>query len=251
MSAFAWFVRGRFLLLLTLLPILSAGPAEDAEALLRGGKIAEAEAAFSAVLAAQPNHVAALIGRARVRQKLGRNTEARADFDEAVRLAPKSFEALLRRALFHEATSDNLAHALGDYNAIVALTPDNATAYQLRGDFLLRAAAWHLQASRLGGLSPDTRRMLRAETAQVKKQFAATRPGTSAAEPDVITSPAAPPRKQLSPGTRLVRDWNGRSHVVDVLEEGFAFEGRLHKSLTAIARQITGAHWSGPRFFGL
>ena len=139
MSAFAWFVRGRFLLLLTLLPILSAGPAEDAEALLRGGKIAEAEAAFSAVLAAQPNHVAALIGRARVRQKLGRNTEARADFDEAVRLAPKSFEALLRRALFHEATSDNLAHALGDYNAIVALTPDNATAYQLRGDFLLRA----------------------------------------------------------------------------------------------------------------
>jgi hypothetical protein len=50
---------------------------------------------------------------------------------------------------------------------------------------------------------------------------------------------------------RLVREWNGRSHVVDVLEEGFAFEGRLHKSLTAIALQITGTHWSGPRFFGL
>ncbi|WP_183097145.1 DUF2924 domain-containing protein [Mesorhizobium sp. YM1C-6-2] len=120
-----------------------------------------------------------------------------------------------------------------------------------RRDFLLRAAAWHLQANRLCGLSPDTRRMLRAATAQVKKQFAATRPGTSAAEPDVITSPVATSRRQLSPGTRLVREWNGRSHTVDVLEEGFAFEGRLHKSLTAIARQITGAHWSGPRFFGL
>ncbi len=140
MSAFAWFVRGRFLfLLLALLPVLSAGPAEDAEALLRGGKAAEAETAFSALLAAKPDHVAALIGRARARQKLGRNAEARADFDEAVRLAPKSFEALLRRALFHEATSDQLAHALADYNAIVALTPDNATSYQLRGDFLLRA----------------------------------------------------------------------------------------------------------------
>ena len=120
-----------------------------------------------------------------------------------------------------------------------------------RRDFLLRAAAWHLQAGRLGGLSPDTRRMLRTATAQVKKQFATKQSGTSPAEPDASASAGAAPRKQLSPGTRLIRDWNGRSHVVDVLEEGFAFEGRLHKSLTAIARQITGAHWSGPRFFGL
>jgi hypothetical protein len=120
-----------------------------------------------------------------------------------------------------------------------------------RRDFLLRAAAWHLQASRLGGLSPDTRRILRAATAQVKEKPAETRPGKGAAELDALASPVTARRKQFSPGTRLVRDWNGRSHVVDVLEEGFAFEGRLHKSLTAIARQITGAHWSGPRFFGL
>ena len=119
-----------------------------------------------------------------------------------------------------------------------------------RRDFLLRAAAWHLQASRLGDLSTDTRRLLRTATAQMKKQFVA--PGiASAPAPDAMASPVTAPRKQISPGTRLVRDWNGRSHVVDVLEEGFAFEGRLHKSLTAIARQITGAHWSGPRFFGL
>jgi hypothetical protein len=120
-----------------------------------------------------------------------------------------------------------------------------------RRDFLLRAAAWHLQANRLGGLSSDTRKMLRAATAQVKEKAVETRPGTGAAELDVPASPVTARRKQLSPGTRLVRDWNGRSHVVDVLEDGFAFEGSLHKSLTAIARQITGAHWSGPRFFGL
>jgi len=120
-----------------------------------------------------------------------------------------------------------------------------------RRDFLLRAAAWRLQASRLGGLSPDTRRMLRAATAQVKEKSAETRSGAGAAERDASVSSVTAPRKQPSPGTRLVRDWNGRSHVVDVLVEGFAFEGRLHKSLTAIARQITGAHWSGPRFFGL
>ena len=119
-----------------------------------------------------------------------------------------------------------------------------------RRDFLLRAAAWHVQANRLGGLSSDTRRLLRTATAQMKKQFA-TQVGENAAEPNAPASPVTAPRKQLSPGTRLVRDWNGRSHVVDVLEEGFAFEGRLHKSLTAIAHQITGAHWSGPRFFGI
>jgi len=120
----------------------------------------------------------------------------------------------------------------------------------VRRDFLLRAVAWHLQAKAIGGLSPDARRMLRAAMAKVDHQLSAKRSGSNSV--DALDSPSAlKPRKQLSPGTRLVRDWNGRSHVVDVLEEGFAFEGRLHKSLTAIARQITGAHWSGPRFFGL
>lgn len=119
-----------------------------------------------------------------------------------------------------------------------------------RCDFLLRAVTWHLQASRLGGLSSDTRRMLRAAMARAEKQLAIKRSDAIATTPETAM-PVATPRKQLSPGARLVREWNGRSHVVDVLEEGFAFEGKLHKSLTAIAHQITGAHWSGPRFFGL
>lgn len=59
------------------------------------------------------------------------------------------------------------------------------------------------------------------------------------------------PRIELTPGTRLIRDWNGRTISVDVLEEGFAFEGKIWRSLSEIARHVTGAHWSGPRFFGL
>jgi hypothetical protein len=116
----------------------------------------------------------------------------------------------------------------------------------IRRDFLQRAAAWHIQAKRLGSLSPEARRLLRAAMINAKKQLLMAESGAAAVEPEI-----AKPRKRLSPGMRLVREWNGRSHVVDVLEEGFAFEGRLHKSLTAIAQQITGTHWSGPRFFGL
>ncbi|MER3356615.1 MAG: DUF2924 domain-containing protein [Hoeflea sp. D1-CHI-28] len=55
----------------------------------------------------------------------------------------------------------------------------------------------------------------------------------------------------LQPGGRLLREWNGITHVVDVTEQGFRWRGQSWRSLSAIAREITGAHWSGPRFFGL
>ena len=58
-------------------------------------------------------------------------------------------------------------------------------------------------------------------------------------------------RPRLRPGGRLLREWNGVTHVVDVVEGGFLWRGERHRSLSAIARAITGAHWSGPRFFGL
>lgn len=64
---------------------------------------------------------------------------------------------------------------------------------------------------------------------------------------------AAParPRIELTPGTRLIREWNGQTVSVDVTEEGFAYADRTWRSLSEIARHVTGAHWSGPRFFGL
>lgn len=55
----------------------------------------------------------------------------------------------------------------------------------------------------------------------------------------------------LTIGSQLLRDWNGRSYRVTVVQNGFEMEGRVWTSLSAVARHITGAHWSGPRFFGM
>jgi hypothetical protein len=52
-------------------------------------------------------------------------------------------------------------------------------------------------------------------------------------------------------GASLVRQWRGHTHTVLVREDGFEYQGRRYRSLTVIAEQITGAHWSGPRFFGV
>ena len=55
----------------------------------------------------------------------------------------------------------------------------------------------------------------------------------------------------LKTGTTLVRQWRGHAHSVLVREDGFEYQGQRYRSLTVIAERITGAHWSGPRFFGL
>ncbi len=100
---------------------------------------------------------------------------------------------------------------------------------------LIRAVAYEIQAKRYGGLKPATDRRLRAIANGTVNGDHASRKA----------SPA------LQPGARLVREWNGVSHVVEVIEGGFIWNGDRHRSLSAIARAITGARWSGPRFFGL
>ena len=55
----------------------------------------------------------------------------------------------------------------------------------------------------------------------------------------------------LTPGTRLIREWNGQTIAVEVTDAGFSWSDRSWRSLSEIAREVTGAHWSGPRFFGL
>jgi Protein of unknown function (DUF2924) len=107
-------------------------------------------------------------------------------------------------------------------------------------DLLLRAIAYCLQEMELGELPRWARRSLAGSAAESDPADAAAKSKTKPAEP----SP-------LKPGARLVREWHGRTHVVAVLDDAFAFEGRRYGSLTQIAREITGAHWSGPRFFGL
>lgn len=58
-------------------------------------------------------------------------------------------------------------------------------------------------------------------------------------------------RHTLKPGTRLVREWRGVTHTVLVHADGVEWKGRRYQSLSMVAREITGAHWTGPRFFGL
>ena len=62
---------------------------------------------------------------------------------------------------------------------------------------------------------------------------------------------ARPKAKGIQPGGRLIREWNGRLHEIEVLEKGFSWNGDTYRSLSAIAQAITGTRWSGPRFFGL
>lgn len=142
-----------------------------------------------------------------------------------------------------------------------------------RRELLMYAARWHLQAKRLGGLSGEVRRMLRREVERIgRKCRIGQSQSCSSAHDDVdplsipssdrggglsgtdrhppASEPTAERRKRV-PGARLLRDWNGRTHAVDMTESGYLYEGKTYRSLSAIARQITGAHWSGPRFFGL
>lgn len=65
------------------------------------------------------------------------------------------------------------------------------------------------------------------------------------------TGSTLPRRGPLLPGTRFVREWNGKTIVVTSTEGGFEWESETYRSLSEIARKVTGAHWSGPRFFGL
>ena len=98
------------------------------------------------------------------------------------------------------------------------------------------AAAYHLQVKAYGGLKPAIKREL--------QRIAASPRGTAA--------PSTPPNgKKLGPGSRLIREWHGRSYTVDVLDEGYLWDGQRYRSLSEIARKITGARWSGPKFFGL
>jgi hypothetical protein len=127
----------------------------------------------------------------------------------------------------------------------------------VRQELLIRSAAWHVQAKRLGGCSAETRRLLKDAMERVEKKLVertgATTVSSDQTGDDIVVVPSNPKRqrRRLLPGARLLRDWNGRTHVVDVLETGFAFEAKVYPSLSAIAHKITGAHWSSPRFFGL
>ena len=98
---------------------------------------------------------------------------------------------------------------------------------------LQRLLAQRLQEKRLGGLP-----------AMVVRELERALPSTQVAV-------AVPTRITVSPGARLIREYNGRTIAVLTTETGFIWDEREYRSLTQIAREVTGGHWSGPRFFGL
>ena len=106
---------------------------------------------------------------------------------------------------------------------------------RIRRDLLELGIAWKIQEKAFGGLkkaiASELRRLAEdlTETGDIRKLE----------------------RPLLKPGTRLLREWGGVTHEVTVLDDGFLWQDKTWTSLSAIAEKITGAHWSGPRFFGL
>lgn len=105
---------------------------------------------------------------------------------------------------------------------------------QISRPLLTRALAYRMQEQVFGGLDRVTQRRLDRATADLATGRSFTTGGS-----------------KIKPGTRLLREWNGRVHEVIVLEKGVQYRNRSWPSLSAVAREITGARWSGPRFFGL
>jgi hypothetical protein len=106
---------------------------------------------------------------------------------------------------------------------------------RLSRDLLVRVIAYRVQEIAYGGLSKATQRKLVALTKELE------------ANGSIVSDPGP----HVRPGARLVREWRGRTHTVIVAETGFEYAGKTYSSLSKIAQAITGAHWSGPRFFGL
>lgn len=111
-----------------------------------------------------------------------------------------------------------------------------AAAPPISADLLARGIAWRLQEKAHGGFTSTTLRELQ----RLKRRL------DSSGSVSVNAYEG-----RIKPGTRLVRDWGGESHHVLVLESGYDYRDRRYASLSQIAADITGAHWSGPRFFGL
>ena len=104
----------------------------------------------------------------------------------------------------------------------------------LSRDLMIRGLADKLQQRAHGGPSRALQRRLRTLAAEFEK-------GARSFDPDTV----------LKTGATLVRQWRGHTHTVLAREDGFEYDGQRYRSLTVIAERITGAHWSGPRFFGL
>ena len=105
----------------------------------------------------------------------------------------------------------------------------------LRRSFLARAVAYQMQVEAYGGLSDATKRRLREIANAVRNGDTNAIQGSS----------------RIKPGTQMIRQWKNTTHTVTALAEGFEWNGRTYKSLSAVANAITGTNWNGFAFFGI
>lgn len=126
----------------------------------------------------------------------------------------------------------SIAELKSQWTALIGSDPPR----HAKRSFLTQTIAWELQAKSFGKLKPGVHRQLRQA-------------GRGAGdEKQVVSEPASP---TLRPGVKLIRVWKGVTHHVLVTEDGFLWQDRSWRSLSVIAREITGTQWSGPVFFGL
>jgi len=137
----------------------------------------------------------------------------------------------------HERSTEALSRLphldLGELRELWCHLYKTEAAPRLSRELLVRAVAYRMQEVTSGGPRLELQRQLR----QIGLELQQT--GRLRIRP------------QVKPGTGLVREWRGRSHEVLVLDDGFSWQGTHYRSLSAIARKITGTAWSGPLFFGL
>ena len=125
-----------------------------------------------------------------------------------------------------------------------------------------QAIAWREQVEAHGDVAPAIERDLAAAARQARVARGAMEPAPTdrSAAPVTVASSRTrraalatlpPASSQLHPGTRLVKSYGGRTHVVEVTATGMLYEGQLYASLSAVAKAITGTHWNGLLFFGL
>lgn len=127
---------------------------------------------------------------------------------------------------------------------------------------LVRELAWHIQQKAHGGLDAPTQSLLRAAIKQAQNNPTPRKPRPRS--PGTSSDPSKPQSRkkgcwtkpQLRTGTKLVRTWRSKTYEVQVVQDRngrkrYRFGGQEYRSLTVIAQEITGTHWSGPRFFGL
>ena len=113
---------------------------------------------------------------------------------------------------------------------------DRAAPPGIRRELLVPFLAYRMQEHAYGGLKPSARSELRRIARDLEESTGSTR---------LILRP------KIKAGTRLLREWRGRTHEVMATESGYEYRGVGYRSLSEIARKVTGTRWSGPAFFGL